>query len=156
MEIKKFDILTQIEFEALRLLLAGDPEPEEDATMRQVQTLAILVKEALGDRHYLRHDVLRIITGVPITSQWGLSNWAHHTLISFLKDTTEPDDTKKKSKKKPKKYRVTLRGRRLVDECARIAEAFIDEYPDDMVRFQAEAGVWDMWVASSVLSPGHA
>lgn len=141
MEIKRFDIMTEIEIEALRLLLAADPEPEEDATMRQVQGLAILLKQGLRDKEHLRHDVLRVITGIPVTSQWGLSMHTHYKLINYLKE--DNDDPK---------WALSLRGRRLLAECARVAEAIASEYEDDMDRFRAQAAVWDMWSVDSTVS----
>lgn len=141
MEIKRLDILTEIEFAALRLLLSADPEPEDDATYKQVQGLIILVKAGLKDREHLRLDVLRVITGMPITSQWGLSFWTHSQLINYFKeDNDEP------------KWELSLRGRRLISECARIAEIIIDKHEDDLDTFRAQAAVWDMWGVDNKVS----
>lgn len=141
-----FDIVTEEDMAALRLLFKADPDPEMDPSMRQVNCLAIVLKDALGDKHYLRHDVLRIITGVPIVSQWGLSNWYHHQLINFIKA---------KENDKKGKFKASTRGRRLVLESARIAETVISEYEDDMERRETEAGLWDLREGSNVLT-GHA
>ncbi|MHA2201566.1 MAG: hypothetical protein ACXABN_16960 [Candidatus Thorarchaeota archaeon] len=141
MEIRRLDIVDEIELAALRILLAADPDPEGDPTMKQVQALAMLLKEALGkDRHHLRHDVLRVITGVPIISQWGLSSWYHHQLINYLKEELDEKDIKKK-----RKWKASLRGRRLVAECARVAEAVASQHEDHMDRSRAQAGMWDVW-----------
>lgn len=132
----RIDPITLIDVKALRVLFATDPDPNEDPTMKQVQSLAILLKSALGDEmHHLRHDILRIITGVPIVSQWGLSSWYHHVLITFIK--AEENDKKGR-------WQASIRGRRVILESARIAEALIGEYEDHVELGKAEAAVFDL------------
>lgn len=143
----KFDTIVALDIKAVRLLLATDPDPNMDPTMKQAQGLAILLKSALGDdKHHLRHDVLRIITGIPIISQWGLSSWYHHMLITFIK----ADKNDKKGR-----WQASIRGRRVILESARVAEALIGEYEDHVELGKAEAEVFDLWEASRQ-SAGHA